>query len=152
MSGETRLRGIALLALIGLFVALYLLLYSLGYYGQLLCGPGSCDTVQASKYAHFLGQPVSLWGTLWYASVLVLSLLALGPVGRRRGAFRTLVRLLAAAAIAGLLFSIYLTVVELLVIHAVCLWCVISAVLTLLIFFLAEPWRSLKGGGYAAPA
>ena len=51
MSGETRLRGIALLALIGLFVALYLLLYSLGFYGQLLCGPGSCDTVQTSEYA-----------------------------------------------------------------------------------------------------
>ncbi len=71
MSHDTRMRGIILIGLAGLFVAVYLLLYHMGFYGAMLCGVGSCETVQASKYARFLGQPVPLWGTLWYAGVLV---------------------------------------------------------------------------------
>lgn len=149
MSGETRLRGIVLLALIGLFVALYLLLYHLGFYGQLVCGAGSCDAVQASEYAVFLGQPVPLWGTVWYAVLLVLGFLALGPLSDRLSAYNSVIRLLGLWATAGLLFSLYLTALELFVIHAVCLWCVVSAVLTLLIFVLAEPWWSLRGRGLA---
>jgi uncharacterized membrane protein len=138
MSYETRLRGIALISLVGLFVAVYLLLYQMGFYGALLCGAGSCEVVQASKYARFLGQPVPLWGTLWYGGVIVLAFLGLGPASGTRW----LDVVLALAATGGLLFSIYLTGVELLVLHAVCMWCVISAVLTVAIFVLAQPWRS----------
>jgi len=119
MSDETRLRGIALIALVGLFVSVYLLLYHMGFYGALLCGPGSCEVVQASKYARFLGQHLALWGTLWYAGVLVLSFLGLGPASGRRW----LDALLALATTGGLLFSIYLTSIEL----------------------LARPWRMLQG-------
>jgi uncharacterized membrane protein len=138
MSYETRLRGIALISLVGLFVAVYLLLYQMGFYGALLCGAGSCEVVQASKYARFLGQPVPLWGTLWYGGVIVLAFLGLGPASGTRW----LDVVLALAATGGLLFSIYLTGVELLVLHAVCMWCVISAVLTVAIFVLAQPWWS----------
>ena len=138
MSYETRLRGIALISLVGLFVAVYLLLYQMGFYGALLCGAGSCEVVQASKYARFLGQPVPLWGTLWYGGVIVLAFLGLGPASGTRW----LDVVLTLAATGGLLFSIYLTGVELLVLHAVCIWCVISAVLTVAIFVLAQPWRS----------
>lgn len=141
LSYERRMRGIVLISLIGLFVAVYLLLYQMGFYGALLCGAGSCEVVQASKYARFLGLPVPLLGTLWYAGVLVLAFLALGPAsGRRR-----VEMLLALVAIGGLLFSMYLTGIELLVLHAVCMWCVVSAVLTVAIFVLAQPWRSLRG-------
>lgn len=152
MSEELRLRAIVLLALVGLFVALYLLLYHLGFYGQLVCGTGSCDTVQTSKYARLLGQPVPLWGTLWYAAVLVLGVLAMGPMRERPNGHRTAMRLLALCATAGLLFSLYLTAVELFVIHAVCLWCVVSALLTLAIFALAEPWRTVRRAGVARAA
>jgi uncharacterized membrane protein len=149
MSKETRLRGIALLALVGLFVALYLLLYHLGFYGQLMCGTAGCDTVQTSEYARFLGRPVPLWGTAWYAGVMILAFVALGPVAARPGAFRAAVRLLAVAAAGGLLFSLYLTAIELFVIRAVCLWCVASALITVLIFIMAEPWKTIGGGGFA---
>ena len=141
MSYDTRLRGIVLVGLVGLFVAVYLLLYQMGFYGSLLCGAGSCETVQASKYARFLGQPVPLWGTLWYAGVLVLAFLGLGPAY----GMRWLEVLLALAVTGGLLFSAYLTGVELFILHAVCMWCVISAVLTVLLFVLAQPWRTLRG-------
>lgn len=140
MSYDTRMRGIVLVGLIGLFVAVYLLLYHLGFYGAMLCGVGSCETVQASKYARFLGQPVPLWGTLWYAGVLVLAFLGLGPAYGKRW----LDILLALAVTGGFLFSAYLTGIELFVLHAVCMWCVISAILTVLIFVLAQPWRTLR--------
>jgi len=140
MSHDTRMRGIVLIGLVGLFVAVYLLLYHLGFYGAMLCGVGSCETVQASKYARFLGQPVPLWGTLWYAGVLVLAFLGLGPAAGTRW----LDVLLALAVTGGLLFSAYLTGVELFILRAVCMWCVISAVLTAAIFVLAQPWRLLQ--------
>ena len=41
-------------------------------------------------------------------------------------------------------FSVYLTAVELFVIHAICRWCVVSAVLTIGIFLLVAPWRFLR--------
>ncbi len=137
MSTDRRLQGIVLLGFIGLFVAVYLLLYHLGYYGALVCGAGSCETVQTSKYARFLGQPVPLWGSIWYAAVIVLAFLSLGPLSERREARILLVL----ASLTGVLFSAYLTAVELFVLHAVCMWCVVSAVLTVLIFVLAEPWK-----------
>lgn len=137
MSTDRRLQGIVLLGFIGLFVAVYLLLYHLGYYGALVCGAGSCETVQTSKYARFLGQPVPLWDSIWYAAVIVLAFLSLGPLSERREARILLVL----ASLTGVLFSAYLTAVELFVLHAVCMWCVVSAVLTVLIFVLAEPWK-----------
>ena len=88
----------------------------------------------------FLGQPVPLWGVLWYAGVLLLGFLLMGPAAGKRWAEG----LLALAVTGGILFSAYLTAIELFVLHAVCMWCVVSAVLTVLIFILARPWSFLR--------
>jgi hypothetical protein len=45
----------ALVALIGVFLSLYLTMFKLGYIGTLACGSGSCETVQLSKWGGFLG-------------------------------------------------------------------------------------------------
>ena len=74
MNATTRHRAIAVLALAGLFLSLSLLLYGLGFYGDLLCGVGSCEVVQTSEYAVFMGVPVSGWGTAWYAGIFALAL------------------------------------------------------------------------------
>lgn len=140
MSHTTRLRALTIVALIGLLVSIYLLLYHLGFYGSLVCGAGSCEVVQASKYARFLGQPVPAWGTAWYGGMFVLGFLATGPAYGRPWVGQ----LLGIGATGGLLFSAYLTGIELLILHAVCLWCVISAILAVLIFLLATPWRLLS--------
>jgi uncharacterized membrane protein len=140
MNAQTRYRAVALLALVGLFISTYLLLYHLGYYGMLACGAGSCDVVQASKYADFLGIPVPAWGVAWYAAVFVLALLM--QAGRPESSPPA--RLLALAALGGLGFSIYLTGIELFVLHAVCMWCVISAILAVAIFALTAPWNALR--------
>ena len=64
----------ALVALAGLFVAIYLTLYKLGVIGTLSCSVGSCETVQLSRWATLLGVPVAVWGVGYYAVVFVLTL------------------------------------------------------------------------------
>lgn len=143
----TRLRrqAIAVAALVGLFISGYLLLYKLGLYGELMCGAGgSCGVVQASRWATFLGIPVAGWGTAWYAAVFVLALVGVQP---RLQAEAWPGRGLLALAVAGVLFSAYLTYVELFVLRAICRWCVASAVLTLGILGLALPWPGGRVGG-----
>jgi len=138
-----RRRGIALLALIGTFISAYLFLYALGFYGELACGAGGgCSTVQASRWARFLGFPVAGWGLAWYVAVLAVSLLAIE--GRMSGAGWVAWALLL-LAIGGIAFTVYLKVIEFLVIGAVCKWCVASAVLALLIFLLTLPELRLTG-------
>ncbi len=127
---------IAVLALAGLFVALYLYFYKIGVYGELKCGSGGCETVQASPYAMLLGQPVALYGVLGYAALLAVSLLGLHP---RWAAQRWPTLLLAVMATLGFAFTAYLTSLEMLVIHAWCRWCLGSAVIITLIWFVALP-------------
>ena len=148
MSAAVRYRGVSLLALVGLFMSIYLLLYHMGFYGVLVCGAGSCETVQASKYANFLGVSVPAWGVAWYGAVFVLALMQ--QAGRAESSVPG--RLLALASLGGLGFSIYLTAIELFVLHAICLWCVLSAILAVCIFLLVAPWRALGGAEYQAAA
>jgi uncharacterized membrane protein len=123
----------AFLSLAGLFISGYLYLYKIGKIGSLACGTGSCETVQLSSWSRFAGLEVSLIGVLGYASLLGLSLASL-----QAGAYRQWpVRAMAVAAGIGVLFTLYLTYVELFVIHAICRWCVASGVIVLAIFVVA---------------
>ena len=121
-----RRQAIVLLALVGLLVATYLWLYKIGVLGQLQCGTGSCEFVQASGYAELLGVPVALYGVAGYAALLAVGIAGLQP---KFIADRRLTRLLAALATVGFAFTLYLTSIELLVLHAICRWCVASAVI-----------------------
>ena len=118
-------QAIAVLALVGLVISLYLSLHRLGIIGTLQCGTGGCETVQSSAYAEFLGVPVAFYGVAGYVALLMVSLVGVQPAYvTRRGP--TL--LLATMAAVGFVFTLYLTYVELFVLHAICRWCVASAV------------------------
>src|SRR5687768_18463327 len=65
---------VGVLAFIGVFVSTYLTLYKLGYIGELQCAVGSCETVNTSRWATFLGLPVAAWGLGFYVAVLALVL------------------------------------------------------------------------------
>lgn len=137
---------IAAVSLIGLFVATYLWLYKIGVIGQLTCSIGSCETVNTSRWATFLGQPVAFWGVGFYVSMLSLSLL--GTFIESFEADRRVSVALVALSGWGVLFSGWLTYLELAVIHAICIWCVVSACLVLVLFLLAvAELRSLKAVG-----
>jgi len=124
----------ALVALIGVFLSLYLTMFKLGYIGTLACGSGSCETVQLSKWGDFLGVPVAAWGVGYYAIVLGL---AFAGVQVRYESSARLTNWLVYVTGAGMLFSLWLTYLELFVIHALCRWCLGSAAMTLVLFLLA---------------
>ena len=132
---------IALLALVGLFVAIYLSLFKLGIIGELTCSVGSCDTVQASKWAEFLGLPVAVWGVGFYVAALALALVSIQPrFEDSRGV--SLAMLLLTGW--GLVFSAWLTYLELFVIDAICQWCIVSAIIVAAMFIVA--WLDHRDG------
>lgn len=125
---------IPVLSVLGLGAALYLTYVETTNVAA-VCGPiGDCNAVQASPYAKLFGfLPVGLLGAIGYVGILVAWFVA-----RSTGAYgRIAALLLFAMALFGVLFSIYLTYLELLVIHAACIWCLGSAVLMSLILFLS---------------
>jgi len=125
---------VAALALAGIFISLYLTLYKLGVIGELSCTIGSCETVNTSKWSRFLGLPVAAWGLLFYLDVFVIALV--GTLSRFEHA-PVVSLVLAAEAAVGVLFSAWLTYLELGVIHAICIWCVTSAVIVTIIFLVS---------------
>ena len=135
-----------LLSLLGLFVSAYLYLYKIGKIGTIACGTGGCETVQLSRYARFLGVEVALIGLVGYAGLFALALLALQP---RFLAERWPGALLSALSGVGVLFAVYLTWLELFVIHAICRWCVASAVIITAVFgvSLADTLRRTRRAG-----
>ena len=130
----TRRMVIAAVALVGLFPAMYLWLYKLGVVGTLSCKIGGCEKVNTSPWAILLGQPVALWGVAYY---ILLFAVALAGTSERFAADRRVSIALVTLTGWGVLFSAYLTYLELAVIHAVCQWCVVSAVLVVIMFALS---------------
>jgi uncharacterized membrane protein len=126
---------IAVLAMVGMFIALYLTLYKMGMIGSLSCSIGSCETVNTSRWARFLGLPVAAWGVFFYLDVLVIAILGISP--HRAASSRVIAWLLAVWTGIGVIFSGWLTYLELFTIHAICVWCVTSAVIVLVIFALS---------------
>lgn len=131
--------SIPVLCLVGLFVAVYLAYVETSQV-EAVCGPvGDCNTVQQSKYARlFAILPIGILGMAGY--VLILLAWGMGRSTNRRLAAYGSLAMLGLTAI-GLLFSIYLTFLEPFVIGATCAWCLTSAVLMTILF-----WMSLVPG------
>lgn len=128
--------GIALLALMGILISVYMAAYRFGLLGSIVCGTGGCETVQNSPWAVFLGVPVPVIGLVGYGALFVLALLGIQP---RFEDDRRIALLLIAGAAAGAAFSAYLTYLEATVIHAWCRWCIVSAILAGLILLFTLP-------------
>lgn len=128
--------AIAVFALFGLLIAVYMLLYKLQVIGTVACGSGSCETVQASPWAVFLGIPVPAWGVAGYLLILVLAFAGLQP---NLVDNKLVSALLLGSATVAFAFSVYLSAVEAFLIHAWCRWCIGSAIVATLIFLSALP-------------
>jgi uncharacterized membrane protein len=121
------------LAVLGIAVAFYDA-YEL-YNGQALwCPPpiNGCNEVANSPYARIYNLPVGYYGVVYYLYMFGLAaLLAYDPFSRG-------LRFAALAyAALGVCFSIYFMVLQLAYIHAFCIYCIVSAVTTLLLFVSA---------------
>ena len=119
MSDRTLRATAGLVALAGIGIAAYLTWVHYDE-GALVCvAGGGCETVQQSSYAEIAGLPVALLGLVSYA--IVLGLIVWDTPYARLGA--------ATLAFVGLAFSVYLLVLQLFVIDAVCVWCLANDVL-----------------------
>ena len=123
------------LTVLGLGVASYLTYVHYSGIKPVCTAGGSCAKVQTSIYSELAGVPVALIGLIGYI-VILASLLAPQTETTR---FATV-----AFTVVGFGFSAYLTYRELFSIHAICEWCVSSAVIMTVLVCLAI-WRFLLG-------
>jgi uncharacterized membrane protein len=121
------------LAFIGMLDSVYLLIYKISKNNAMCLGNGDCSTVNASRYSEIYGIPVSLLGILAYLAIMALLFLELRKIISRENS--TL--LVFGLSLVGVIFSAYLTYVEFYVIHAVCPFCIISAIVIALIFVIS---------------
>jgi uncharacterized membrane protein len=112
---------VAAVAAAGVLVSIYLTATKLAGSRALFCeAGGGCDVVQSSRYAILLGLPTAAWGLGLYAIVLGLALWGF-TVRRWQVAF--------VLGVVGVAFSAYLAYLQLAVLHAICIWCVVDALI-----------------------
>lgn len=121
-------------AVLGMLVSAYLTWVHWGGSTALCTGVGDCETVNSSEYAAVAGIPVALLGFGMYVVLFGLSVYSWRAPRVNRS---TLTLGVFGISLIGVLYSAYLTYIELAVIHAVCPWCVTSAVLITLIFVVS---------------
>jgi uncharacterized membrane protein len=131
--------AIVVVAIVGLLIAAYTTYIHYAGFGALLCVGGSgghstCETVQSSVWNNVDGIPVAVLGLVGYFAILA-SFQVRGDLGRA-AAF--------CVALVGFGFSLYLTYREIWTIHAICEWCVGSAVCMTLLTLLTG-YRFLQG-------
>lgn len=99
-----------------------------------LCGPiGDCESVNSSQYSEVFGIPIALLGAGAYALIILLLVLErYGGVWIEYG--QTIVF---GMSLIGVLYSIYLTYIEIAVLKAICPYCVISAIILLALLVIS---------------
>jgi uncharacterized membrane protein len=133
MRDQTLKLGIYITSIIGLIDALYLTWVKLTH-RVAFCGTyGGCETVNTSSYASILGIPIAVFGAGAYLVIIILLFL------ENKGQFwkENSPILVFGITLVGVLYSIYLTYIEIAVLHAICPYCVVSGIAMLVLFFLA---------------
>jgi uncharacterized membrane protein len=122
-----------ILACLGILDATYLLVYKLSSINAMCFGSGGCHDVNFSSYSEIGGIPVSVFGI--FAFLVIAGILLLEPrlkIAKENGPLAVF-----GISLAGVAFTAYLTWLEIYVIHAICPFCVASAIIIALIFVLA---------------
>ena len=135
--------AVALLSLIGLLVAVYMLAYALGLTGPVICGIGDCEAVQNSPFSRIGPFPVAGFGVAGYLVLMALAFMGLQPSFQES---RMVSLGLLCGGVIGVAFSAYLTYLEAFVIHAWCQWCIASAIIMVLAFLASLPELKRLGG------
>ena len=121
-------RLIFILSLLGLGVSSFLF-YEYSIAGSIICPTGGgCDIVRASPYSLFLGISIPILGIVFYLAMAVLAV-----VRSQASSRKILFYLQLLITVAGVGFGIYLTLLEIFVIRAICFWCVLSFIISLMI-------------------
>jgi uncharacterized membrane protein len=128
------LRSIAFVTtMVGLLDSIYLSYIKLTHTEAFCAGIGECDVVNASPYSEIAGIPLALLGACAYVALVILLI-----VEGRRGFWKNNSLLIFfGITLIGLLYSAYLTYIEVAVLNAICPFCVISAVAMLVLFVVS---------------
>jgi len=121
-------------SLLGLTDATYLLIIKFTQ-NKSLCLPaiGDCWSVNNSVYSEWNGIPISAFGMLSYLTILFILIFGYRlPVLKNNGHI-----FIFGIALAGVLFSIYLTYLQFAVIKAICPFCIFSAITMTTVFILS---------------
>ena len=95
------------------------------------CTVGSCEAVLTSQFSTILGIPLALFGSGFYLSVIILSLLIITSYKK---IFMQMFYVLAAW---GFIFSLFLLGVQAFILNAFCQYCLLSLATSTGIFILA---------------
>lgn len=134
MGLDKKLRiGIAVISLIGFLDSLYLSWLEFTHREAFCAGSGDCQTVANSPYSEIAGIPIAVLGIGAY--LVILGLLYLEQKGEFWREYSPL--MIFGISLVGVIYSIYLTYIEIAVIYAICPYCVISAIAMLLIFVMS---------------
>lgn len=129
-----------LLAVGGIGISAYLTWGYTAPGATLACGGSQgCDAVKNSIYANFWGIPLPLIGLAYFVTLLVLVIFQQQLVAGRRAWLPYIALAIFGLSLMGVLYSAYLTYLELFVIYAICRWCVTLAIVTTIIMFLSIP-------------
>lgn len=123
----------AILALFGFFVARHIHAEKKADRPLICPIKFDCQTVVHSDYSKFLGVPVEVFGMIYYMFVFVsYTVLAfLGAVLPQ-----VYIVGLVLLSVFAFLFSVYLILVQLLILRKFCSWCIVSAFICSMIFLL----------------
>ncbi|HVM72809.1 MAG TPA: vitamin K epoxide reductase family protein [Anaerolineales bacterium] len=125
--------GTLITSILGTADAIYLLIFKLTGNPHMCLGNGGCHNVNFSPYSEIKGIPVSVFGICAYLAILgILILEKYLKIAQENGPLAIF-----GISLGGVAFSVYLTYLEIYVIHAICPFCVASAVTITLIFILA---------------
>lgn len=128
------------LAVAGMLLTGYLSIIAWSDSGAILCGPeSSCDVIQQSRWSVVLGLPLAFWGFLLYALIAGLAWRGTQRMKSWRGLW--------SLTLVALAISVYLTLVGLWQLGAVCLWCLGSLALMAAIFMALTFQRPAQAPG-----
>ena len=125
--------GLLILSFLGIADSWYLASKAL-FGGELACsikGLDGCNQVAQSVYSHLFGIPLGIYGVIFYSLLFILAaLITIVPIRLAHDA-------LAGLGIIGLIASIFFVGIQVFLIKALCIYCLGSAVISLLACILA---------------
>jgi len=123
-----------ILSIAGLVDALYLTWIKFtNNYSLCIQGVGNCESVNTSSYAEVMGIPVAVLGAGTYLLIIMI-LLSESRIGHLKS---NATLYLFGITLIGVLFSAYLTFIEVAVLKNICPYCVVSAILMTVLFILS---------------
>jgi len=100
------------------------------------CGVGGCEIVTTSAYSAIFGVPVAFLGAIYYF------LMFAGAIFSWQKGNDSYFNLLGRATWIGLISSIWFVYAQFFILHAVCWYCLFSALTSTTLFIFGMSWRN----------